>query len=97
MSKKEVYIELNFDVSAANYPDCPKHIKPEIALVGASNAGKSSLLNAISNEKQSCLIFLKLIKELSLTFLDMDFQKYLKCKKSNGQKKYLNTLIQEKI
>ena len=52
MSKKEVYIELNFDVSAANYPDCPKHIKPEIALVGASNAGKSSLLNAISNNKK---------------------------------------------
>ena len=52
MSKKEVYIELNFDVSASNYPDCPKHIEPEIALVGASNAGKSSLLNAISNNKK---------------------------------------------
>jgi len=52
MSKKEVYIELNFDVSASNYPDCPKHTEPEIALVGASNAGKSSLLNAISNNKK---------------------------------------------
>lgn len=52
MSKKEAYIELNFDVSASNYPDCPKHIEPEIALVGASNAGKSSLLNAISNNKK---------------------------------------------
>ena len=52
MSKKEVYIKLSFDVSASNYPDCPKHIEPEIALVGASNAGKSSLLNAISNNKK---------------------------------------------
>ncbi len=52
MSKKKAYIELNFDVSASNYPDCPKHIEPEIALVGASNAGKSSLLNAISNNKK---------------------------------------------
>jgi GTP-binding protein len=52
MVKKEKYIKLDFDVSASNFSELPQHIEVEIAFVGASNAGKSSLLNAISNNKK---------------------------------------------
>ena len=52
MSTNKKYLELNFYTSAANFFECPDQIEAEIALVGASNAGKSSLLNAISNNKK---------------------------------------------
>ncbi len=52
MSTNKKYLELNFYTSAADFFECPDHIEAEIALVGASNAGKSSLLNAISNNKK---------------------------------------------
>lgn len=43
--KAEYYISA---VSAAQYPDC---FQPEIALVGRSNVGKSSLINRFLNRK----------------------------------------------
>ena len=60
------YLDLRFVESAAEYDQCLTHESAEIAFVGASNAGKSSAINAISNqkklarpqEKQNSLIFL---------------------------------------
>mgnify|MGYP001202819080 CR=1 FL=1 len=49
MEKK---LDLEFVTSAALYEQCLDHQKKEIAFVGASNAGKSSAINALSNNKK---------------------------------------------
>ncbi len=46
------YLELEFAESAAEFSQCLEHSMQEIAFVGASNAGKSSAINAISNQKK---------------------------------------------
>ena len=46
------YLELKFVESAAEFNQCLQHDMQEIAFVGASNAGKSSAINAISNQKK---------------------------------------------
>ena len=46
------YLNLKFEESAAEYSQCIQHDMQEIAFVGASNAGKSSAINAISNQKK---------------------------------------------
>ena len=46
------YLELEFIESAAEFNQCLHHDMQEIVFVGASNAGKSSAINAISNQKK---------------------------------------------
>ena len=46
------FLELKFMGSAAEFDQCLQHDMREIAFVGASNAGKSSAINAISNQKK---------------------------------------------
>ena len=46
------YLDLKFVESAAEFDQCLQHDMQEIAFVGASNAGKSSAINAISNQKK---------------------------------------------
>ena len=43
--------KMTFIKSASHPKDYPKPLLPEIALIGRSNSGKSSLLNALSNQK----------------------------------------------
>ncbi len=42
----------NFVKSSANYLQCPPMDKPEYAFIGRSNVGKSSLINAITNNRK---------------------------------------------
>ena len=41
-----------FVTSSAKYTQCPPSPKPELALMGRSNVGKSSLINMLLNNKQ---------------------------------------------
>ena len=41
-----------FITSSAQYTQCPPSSKPELALMGRSNVGKSSLINMLLNNKQ---------------------------------------------
>ncbi|MEM9416761.1 MAG: ribosome biogenesis GTP-binding protein YihA/YsxC [Bacteroidota bacterium] len=41
-----------FVTSSAKYTQCPPSSKPELALMGRSNVGKSSLINMLLNNKQ---------------------------------------------
>lgn len=40
-----------FDVSAPNLRSCPPPVRPEIALIGRSNVGKSSLINLLTERR----------------------------------------------
>lgn len=44
-------LQLHFVTSAANIDQLPNEELPEVAVVGRSNVGKSSLINALSNRK----------------------------------------------
>lgn len=41
-----------FETSATNLRSCPKLPRPEFALIGRSNVGKSSLINALTHRKE---------------------------------------------
>ena len=41
--------------SSARARDCPKDSKPEFAILGRSNVGKSSLINALVRKKEVAL------------------------------------------
>jgi len=43
--------EAIFEKSASNYLQCPKNELPEIAFIGRSNVGKSSLINMLTGVK----------------------------------------------
>jgi GTP-binding protein len=45
--KKAIYI-----ISSPNYNLCPAPTMPEVAFIGRSNVGKSSLINMLSNKKE---------------------------------------------
>lgn len=48
-------LSAEFETSAAGLRDCPKWTLPELALIGRSNVGKSSLINLITNQKSLAL------------------------------------------
>lgn len=50
-AKKIFSSRVEFLYGAHNYSQIPSHHFPEIALIGASNCGKSSLVNAIFHQK----------------------------------------------
>ena len=52
MKAKFNFLPLAFFTSAAQYDQCPDGQFKEIAFVGASNAGKSSAINALSNNNK---------------------------------------------
>ena len=47
--------EVEFVKSSAKAKDCPKDDKPEFAILGRSNVGKSSLINALVRKKEVAL------------------------------------------
>jgi GTP-binding protein len=50
-AKKIFHGEIEFIKGAHNFSQIPQYHFPEIAFIGASNVGKSSLINAIFNKK----------------------------------------------
>ncbi len=50
-ARKIFHSEIEFLIGAHNFSQIPKHHYPEIAFIGASNVGKSSLINAVFAKK----------------------------------------------
>ena len=46
------YLQANFIISAEKLSQCPDFIFPEFPLLGRSNVGKSSFINALANNKK---------------------------------------------
>ena len=91
------YLDLKFVESAAEYKQCLVHKLTEIAFVGASNAGKSSAINAISNQKKLAKISKTPGKTKLFNFFKLsdgyivDFPGYGYSKVSKSQKKEWST------
>ena len=87
------YLDLRFVESAAKYDQCLTHESAEIAFVGASNAGKSSAINAISNQKKLAKVSKTPGKTKLFNFFKLangyivDFPGYGYSKVSKSQKK----------
>ena len=87
------HLELEFIESAAEFTQCLPHKMKEIAFVGASNAGKSSAINAISNQKKLAKTSKKPGKTKLFNFFRarsgyiVDFPGYGYSKVSKSQKK----------
>ena len=87
------FLELKFMGSAAEFDQCLQHDMREIAFVGASNAGKSSAINAISNQKKLAKISKTPGKTKLFNFFKtklgyiVDFPGYGYSKVSKSQKK----------
>lgn len=52
MQKNHLYQQASFLTSAAKLSQCPEDTGFEVAFAGRSNAGKSSALNCLTNQKQ---------------------------------------------
>lgn len=67
--------------SSARARDCPKDDKPEFAILGRSNVGKSSLINALVRKKEVALTSKKpgLLYSLSTFEFGFEFWGFAMC------------------
>jgi GTP-binding protein len=65
-------MQAKFITSASNIRECPQDSAPEVAFLGRSNAGKSSLLNALANQKKLAMVSASPGKTRLLNFFDVD-------------------------
>ncbi|MFN7834202.1 MAG: ribosome biogenesis GTP-binding protein YihA/YsxC [Burkholderiaceae bacterium] len=63
-----------FEVSAAKYHQCPSADVPEIAFVGRSNAGKSTTVNTLCNQRQLAYASKTPGRTQLLNFFSVQFQ-----------------------
>ena len=61
-----------FEITAVKPEQYPVSSKPEIALIGRSNAGKSSLINTLFNRKNLARVAAKPGKTREINFYDVD-------------------------
>ena len=66
-----------FLTSSANYKQCPSADRPEIAFIGRSNVGKSSLINMITQRKQLAKVSGRPGKTQLINHFDVDGIWYL--------------------
>lgn len=72
--------EVEFVKSSGKAKDCPRDERPEFAILGRSNVGKSSLINVLARKKEVALtskkpglMFEKRFDCLRMLFLDCGF------------------------
>ncbi len=63
---------VEFLISAVNKTQYPKNNLPEIAMVGRSNVGKSSLINKVLNRKNFARVSSKPGKTITINFYNLD-------------------------
>jgi GTP-binding protein len=72
--------EAEFIGCSAHARDCPKDDRPEFAVLGRSNVGKSSLINALTRRKEAALTSKKPGNPFSFHFFgcrdDLNFVSY---------------------
>ena len=71
------YTNATFVKSCPNRKEKPQDLKPEVLIVGKSNVGKSSLINALCNKKRLAFTSSKPGHTRLLNYYDVDKQFYL--------------------
>lgn len=69
--------ESKFVTSSSNISQCPPPLKPEIAFIGRSNVGKSSLINMLTSRKNLAKISSKPGKTQLINHFEIDEYWYL--------------------
>ncbi len=97
-------ISAKFIKSSARYTECPATAEPEIAFIGRSNVGKSSLINMITGRKSLAKISVspgktKLINHFLIngTWYLVDLPGYGYAKVSKNERKKFGELIENYI
>ena len=71
------FTQANFVKSCPNRNEKPQDLKPEVLIVGKSNVGKSSLINALTNKKRLAFTSSKPGHTRLLNYYDIDNRFYL--------------------
>ena len=71
------FTNVNFIKSCPNRKEKPQDLKPEVLIVGKSNVGKSSLINALCNKKRLAFTSSKPGHTRLLNYYDVDSAFYL--------------------
>ena len=71
------FTNVNFIKSCPNRKEKPQDLKPEVLIVGKSNVGKSSLINALCNKKRLAFTSSKPGHTRLLNYYDVDSKFYL--------------------
>lgn len=101
-------IKSEYIISSPSAEKCPKPDRPEYAFIGRSNVGKSSLINALTNQKELAKISrspgkTQLINHFAITSADhkewylVDLPGYGYAKRSLAQRKTWKKMIEEYI
>lgn len=77
MNQSNMIKKPSFFVSNSDYTKCPKTTKPEIAFIGRSNVGKSSLINMVTGVKDLAKTSGKPGKTQLINHFDMDGTWYM--------------------
>ena len=67
----------NMSITVGNVRQFPKDIKPQIALSGRSNVGKSSLINTLLGRKSMARVSSSPGKTITINYFDVDNKIYL--------------------
>lgn len=93
--------QVQFEVSAVSEAQYPAKGLPEVAMVGRSNVGKSSLINKVLNRKNFARVSSKPGKTATINFYNLDNSLYLVdlpgygyAKVSKQEKKFWGEMIQ---
>ena len=71
------FTQANFVKSCPNRNEKPQDLKPEVLIVGKSNVGKSSLINALTNKKRLAFTSSKPGHTRLLNYYDIDNSFYI--------------------
>ena len=71
------FVNVNFVKSCPNRKEKPQDVKPEVLVVGKSNVGKSSLINALCDEKRLAFTSSKPGHTRLLNYYDIDKKFYI--------------------
>ncbi|KAM1073860.1 hypothetical protein COP1_018943 [Malus domestica] len=88
--------EVEFVKSSARAKECPKHDRPEFAILGRSNVGKSLLINSLVRKKDVVLIFLYAWAGSIIFGSRQDYNSTVLTSKKPGKTKLVNHFLVNK-
>lgn len=95
MSTERLFANCHFVLGVAELHQLPDSDRPEIAIAGRSNVGKSTLINALTNRKTLAKTSNTPGRTQQLNFFDMDERLYMVDMPGYGYAKVSRSLVKE--